>query len=411
MKAQNTDRTERIGVGIALTAFESIGFAFREQSISDYGIDAHGELIESEHPTGQLLGLQLKSGPSYLSETCDDGYIFRIDKEHVEYWLTHALPVLICLCDIDTRTIFWQVVNADTAKSTGKGFKFTVPLTQTISNASVGNLSNLLSPVVATDRYTLFKTDDVSQGAAKRYSFEVVLNNSMCKAEIAAIVRQISAEGQKRRYHRNHLVEGRWGESDAQVVWTFIYPSAEDHNRRNHACRSIWINESLEEPLRPLGFNGENVGDGIIVDWNTDYDFFAKQVSENTLTKEGYFSEVLPRIDKLKVVLSSLESHLLALSDREIDETTFLDTTHTDREKINEIYFEITDLSFAPFECRDMDEMVESFVAYLHNIWLSYSDSGIANGEERNRLEQALQQMSYVKEKLQHLEYEMSKVR
>lgn len=68
-----------------MTAFESLGFAFREQSESDYGIDAHAELIRSGQPTGRLLGIQLKSGPSYLAESATDGYIFRADKEHVWY--------------------------------------------------------------------------------------------------------------------------------------------------------------------------------------------------------------------------------------------------------------------------------------------------------------------------------------
>ena len=77
MKAKKSDRTERIGVGIAMSAFESQGFAFREQSESDYGIDAHAELIEFEQPTGRLLAIQIKSGPSYLSDRSPDGFIFR----------------------------------------------------------------------------------------------------------------------------------------------------------------------------------------------------------------------------------------------------------------------------------------------------------------------------------------------
>ena len=52
MKAQKTDRTERRGVNIAGELFEALDFAFREQSESDYGIDAHAELIQSEQPTG-----------------------------------------------------------------------------------------------------------------------------------------------------------------------------------------------------------------------------------------------------------------------------------------------------------------------------------------------------------------------
>ena len=411
MKAQDSDRTERIGVGIAMAAFESLGFAFREQSESDYGIDAHAELVQSERPTGQLLGLQLKSGVSYLSETCDGGYIFRTDKEHVEYWQNHALPVLICLCDIDGKMIYWQVVTTDTATSTGEGYRFTIPIEQTIAQLSADALTSLLTPVVATDRFTIFKTDDTSHATAKRYSFEVVLNGSMSKAEAAAIVRQVTNEGQRRRYHRNHMVEGRWGDSDAHVVWTFIYPSAEDHNRRNHICRSIWIHEALESGFRPMGFDGENVGDNIIVDWSANYDFLAEHVSTNTLSKEAYFSEVLPRIEELKAALAVLESQLLTLSNRAIDEPAFLAATNAERSRINEIYFELADLSFAPFECHDMDAKLDSFVAYLHNIWLFYSDDARTKWDERSRLEQSLQQKSYAREAMRHLDYELSKVR
>jgi hypothetical protein len=170
MKAQVSDRTERRGVGVALTAFESIGFAFREQSESDYGIDAQSELIQGEQPAGQILGIQLKSGPSYLLELDEDGYVFRTDANHVKYWQNHALPVLICLCDVEAKEVYWQVVNSQTAISTGKGFKIAVPKRQTIGPSSNSALRSLLTPIVATDRYTIFKTDDTSHGMAKRKS-------------------------------------------------------------------------------------------------------------------------------------------------------------------------------------------------------------------------------------------------
>ena len=103
-----------------MDSFEALGFAFRPQYAEDYGIDAHAELIEAEHPTGRLLGIQLKSGPSYFTERQGDSYVFRADRTHVEYWTDHCLPVLVCLCDVDNRQIYWQVVNRQTAISTGK---------------------------------------------------------------------------------------------------------------------------------------------------------------------------------------------------------------------------------------------------------------------------------------------------
>jgi len=394
-----------------MAAFESIGFAFREQSESDFGIDAHAELVESEQPTGQLLGIQLKSGPSYLSEAEGDGYAFRTDREHVEYWLKHALPVLICLCDVDAHLIYWQVVNKETANSTGKGFKFNVPKSQKVDTASAPKFRDLLTPVVSADRYTIFKTDDTSHSAAKRYSFEAVVNGRASKAEIAAIVRQLTSDGAKRKYHRNHLVEGRWGDSDAHVVRTFIYPSAEDHVRRNHICRSLWIRDDLAQECRQLAFDGENVGDNVIVEWSLNYGFLADHVATNTLTKEEYLSKVLPLVEELKVLLASVEEQLLAVSRGELKEAAFLSTSEQSRKRINEIHCEVSDMSFSPFECCDMDARLESFVALLDNIASYYSEQGLETWDEPSRLGQSLQQTSYAHEALQHLEYEISKVR
>ena len=411
MKAKDSSRTERRGAGLTAEAFESLGFAFREQHVSDCGIDAHAELIESEQATGRLLGIQLKSGASYLSETDRDSYVFRTDQDHVKYWLNHSLPVLICLCDVNVKLIYWQVVNAETAISTGKGFKFNVPMSQKIDAGALATFRDLLTPVVSVDRYTIFKINDTSHGAAKRYSFEVVVNGSPTKAEIAAIVRQLTSDGAKRRYHRNHLVEQQWGDSDAHVVGTFIYPSAEDHARSNHICRSIWIRDDLEEEFRPMGFDGENVGDNIIVDWSRNYHFRAEHVSTNTLSKEEFLSKALPLIDELKLLLAAVEEQLLALSQNELTEAAFLSRSEESRSRISRICCEVSDMQFAPFECRDISTKLDSFAAHLDNMVLYYSEKGRETWDKTSRLEQSLRGRSYAHEALQYLEYEVAKVR
>jgi len=399
-----------MGVGIVMTAFESLGFAFREQSVSDYGIDAHAELIRSGKPTGQLLGIQIKSGPSYFSEPNNVGFVFRTDQAHVEYWQKHALPVLICICDVETKIIYWQVVNHETAVSTGKGYKFIIPKNQIIDKLSKNDLCNLVAPIVTTDRYTILKTDDVSHGMVKRYSIKVVVNGRATKAEIAAIVRQVTIEGQKSRYYRNHLVEDQWGNSDAHIVWTYIYLSAEDHHRCNHICKSQWIHKDLEQSLRPLNLEGENVGDNIIVDWNREYDSLSKFYSENTLSKEEYLNIIRPLTTELKSLLSEIEGALVRLSNNDIDENTFLMLTKNARTRLDKIYFETQNLSFSPYECYEVDMKLGSFLAYLHNIYIFYSDNGQTKWDANNRLIQSLQNRTSACETLQHLEYELSKV-
>lgn len=394
-----------------MSAFESLGLAFREQSKSDFGIDAHAELIELEQPTGQLLGIQLKSGHTYLSEREENAYIFRIDQEHVEYWQNHALPVVICLCDVDAKQIYYQVVNSETAISTGKGFKFRVPTSQKVDAQALPKLRDVLTQLVSADRYTIFKIDDISHGAAKRYSYDVGINGSASKAEIATIVRQVTCDGAKRRYHRNHLVAGQWGDSDAHVVWTYIFLSAEDHSRRNHICHSLWICDDLEETFRPTGFDGENIGDNIIVEWSSNYKSLAHHAASHTMIKEDYFSQVLPLIEQLKDLLSKIEEPLLALSKGEIADQYFLSVTEQPLRRINEIYIQITGMALAPFECHEVDRQLESFIAHLDNIVLFFSEKGLQSWDERSRLEQALQNRSHARETLRNLEYEIKKIR
>lgn len=411
MKANESERTARRGVALAMETFESLGFAFREQKESDYGIDGHAELIESGQPTGRLLGIQIKTGPSYLSERTEKEIVFRSDAPHVDYWINHALPVIICLCDVDSSTIYWQPVTRETAISTGKEYRFNVPVTQVLKTDSIPWLTDLLTPLMSPDRYTIFKTEDVSHGLAKRYSFKVVINSTASKAEIASIVRQVTTQGAKRRYHRNHLVEGRWGDADAHVVWTFVYPSAEDEARCNHVCRSLWINESLDASARPLPLDGENIGDDIFVDWNRDYEFLAQHTTTNTLTKEDYLNTVNPLIAELQRLLADVESQLFSLKAGDITESAFLQTTSDSRQRIDDIEILLGNMALAPFECQPMDERLACFIASIHNIAVYYSDKGQENWTPPNRLHLSLQQCSDAREHLRELRYELKKIR
>ena len=103
------DETDR--AGIALCAFQAtrqLGLVFREQGTSDFGVDAQAEMKRDGRPTGRLVGLQIKTGPSYFGEPYENGWIFRPKEKHAQYWLNHSLPVYLLLADLDTMTVYWQ---------------------------------------------------------------------------------------------------------------------------------------------------------------------------------------------------------------------------------------------------------------------------------------------------------------
>ncbi len=410
MKSPRSGTTERVGAQLTGAAFERAGFAFRPQNI-DFGIDALAERIDHDAASGQLLAMQIKSGPSYFSEKDGDAFVFRFGDDHKAYWLEHSLPVVICLCDVDSEQVYWELIVPENIESTGKGNKILVPEHQTVDPSQADGLAALVSPVVATSRYTVIGPEDVSHGLAKRYSFDVLLNGAATKAEVAAILRQVTNEGAKRSYNRNDIAARRWGSSDADVVWAYLYPSAEDMAGRNRFASSQWINDGLEEAARPFKLTGEHLGDGLVIEWSRSYESIAKLHASHTVTKEEY----LLAVDRLLAALPKAQDRLIrevaSVAASGVDEERFIESVSEELALMSAADREVQEMGFAPYECTDLDLKLSSYVSHLGNVVLYFTAEAFLSRDRANRLWLAQKSLSDAAQDLIHLRYEREKVR
>lgn len=129
--------TNRSGVNLVERAALRLGWLFREQSISDQGIDAHVEKATNEDGTGRLIAIQIKTGKSYFNKPSEDGWFFPFNAKKARLWLNHALPVVVVLVDLSTEQAYWQVISNRTIMSTGKNFKVDVPRHHKVADADV----------------------------------------------------------------------------------------------------------------------------------------------------------------------------------------------------------------------------------------------------------------------------------
>ena len=107
-KMDNTN-TERTGVHMVGYIVESeLEWTFREQSVSDFGIDAEIEIKHNGCRTGRLIAVQVKSGDSYFKGEKTVDIIFHLDERHVQYWLNHSLPVIIVLYNPEDKICIWE---------------------------------------------------------------------------------------------------------------------------------------------------------------------------------------------------------------------------------------------------------------------------------------------------------------
>jgi hypothetical protein len=117
---------------------------FREQTTDDYGIDAQVEVVDRQVATGRLLAAQIKSGSSYFESVHRDGWWYKLDKDDLEYWLNHALPVIVVLYDPRSKKAYWEAVNQKTVV-TGKrgGKKLLIPTEQQLGVVSRPGLASV----------------------------------------------------------------------------------------------------------------------------------------------------------------------------------------------------------------------------------------------------------------------------
>lgn len=139
----STFATERVGVSAAQLEFSKWGWAFREQPIVDFGIDAHVEPFAGDVASGRLIALQIKSGVSWFSEPAAGGWVYRGRDTHLLYWLRHCLPVVILLHDPESDLTYWAHVRQSAAEITDGGWKMLVPSSQVLSKEAVSEFRSI----------------------------------------------------------------------------------------------------------------------------------------------------------------------------------------------------------------------------------------------------------------------------
>ncbi|MEM7773345.1 MAG: DUF4365 domain-containing protein [Cyanobacteria bacterium P01_A01_bin.37] len=411
MTTNPSSRTGRIGVAGTQLTFEKLGWIFREQPIEDYGIDAHVEVVRDGTPTGKLIALQIKCGTSWFGESTDDGFVFRGEKRHLDYWQEHSLPVIVVLYEEDNGVAYWQIVNKGTVKSTGKGWKLTIPFKNKITNATLGEIEEISKKVSPSSEYTILELGDGSTGSAKRYSANILLGREYSKPEILSIVKGAIADIKFNEYYRNSITKKYWTGKEAQVIWLYLYLSLDDVGQTNWVCMAQWVSANHPREFSSIKIDGEYLDDGIIVKWNDNYLECAKLFSSWTLTKGSYLDAVHEISDVTKALISEAIEMTRAFEKGRLVEVEYIDLMKKLEAKINGLYSDSGNVGLAPFECKDFDESFQSLIAFAHNIVLPFSDRGLKTWEAQNRMYLVNQAITNYSKELLRLGFEFEKIR
>jgi Domain of unknown function (DUF4365) len=142
VRASQQEQTSGVGVSEVSANFERINWAPVPNAQHDLGTDLFVHARDARRfDRGLPVGVQVKAGPSYFQQPAyaEDGsllgwWYYEEHAEHFDDWVTHGLPHLLVLHDLDSRVSYWVHVTAKAVQSTGKGAKILVPAGQTIDH-------------------------------------------------------------------------------------------------------------------------------------------------------------------------------------------------------------------------------------------------------------------------------------
>jgi hypothetical protein len=110
-KSPQSHHTSDLGVTEVRRICNQAAQIFREVTVRDVGIDAFIEVVDNGAPTGDLIGVQIKTGDSYLSKD-RKRFLLPADAGHFAYWARCSFPVIGVIHVPRKRKTYWTNVTA-----------------------------------------------------------------------------------------------------------------------------------------------------------------------------------------------------------------------------------------------------------------------------------------------------------
>lgn len=259
-------------------------------------------------------------------------------------------------------------------------------------------------------RYEIINLRDISHGGAKRYSAVVHVDKHYPRDILRRIIQGATDQVRFSNYHRNDMVEARWGGTPAHVVWLVLAYDLEDVRRSNWVGRAEWIDPALDEAMRPRPMTGDEQLGAISVEWNAQYE----QRKELYARYEAPKGEVLSRIRPVLRRMMEIGDHTARLFDAykrgEITPAAFERHMVSGVPEVSELYMASGDLPAPPEDLKDYDRVCHQLFSEVDNMYLFFTE--LANGKWSQSNRDSLIQAAikrYERDKLR-LEFEEEKI-
>lgn len=399
----NDNISERIGIHkVALTFLEKFGWLEREQFVSDFGIDMQIEIVKNENPTGLLYCLQIKSGKSYLREKEENIIYYTQNERHINYWLSHSLPVLMVIYDIENDIKYWDFINSKNIKKTENGWNIFISKANNLDD--IKSQEKIESFYFSNDYFSIMESGiDSSHALSRRIYMKIIL-----KKEISNIVLEVQLplliDGLKNSdYYRSKIVENYFKDTLADCVWIWFYKDIEQYKNGLPFCTAYWNHPESKSPTI-LNKDDKNISNDIYINYSSTE--IGSEILSQRLSKGKY----LQIIDKFLLESERIYNAIMLPIQNYQKSHNIINLKSNILKYQKEFEMLLTDeyhRNFAPLECSDLDQKIQEINSTIDNIFIIVADE---NRGEQNILDSIKLYMKSYLELIDPVKYERKKV-
>lgn len=148
-KRPNTGRTAEIGINVVSTIFnDDYGWVFRRtHQEHDFGVDGYVDYVSAAGSvTGQFIAVQIKTGKSYLTSS-GQMHWYKDSKEHLNYFLNLPTPLLLIICDPDSKECYWSLLEKEKVDFNETGWRHPIPKEKKLDKISMEEIQALFGTI------------------------------------------------------------------------------------------------------------------------------------------------------------------------------------------------------------------------------------------------------------------------
>lgn len=169
-RASGSAQTGARGQTAVKLAFEEMQWGPIPVTEHDDGTDFYVQVRDPDLTTlSLLLGVQVKSEASYFKPQSVEramkrqpaGWFYKARQADVRYWLDHAVPHVLALCDASTQSIYWGHVSPDGVRFTPKGATVWIPASNQLDLNARDELQRIASTARGAPLWTGSSWDGV----------------------------------------------------------------------------------------------------------------------------------------------------------------------------------------------------------------------------------------------------------